>query len=91
VEVIAQNEIQGSNINSSVLDQVEFEGQLFDLSEFLFSDAGEVNINTAYLKIGNDGNISVLNQGMGDAGKLTVNADLIQLENRGSLLGVSNS
>ncbi|BAY83539.1 hypothetical protein NIES267_30280 [Calothrix parasitica NIES-267] len=91
VEVIGENEIQNSNINSSVLAGLEFDGQLLKFSELITSNAGEVNINTAYLKIGNNANISVVNQGMGDAGKLRVNADLTQLENQGSLLAISNS
>ncbi len=91
VEVIDGDKLQAANINSSVFRERTVIGQLLGLPEVPAGDAGNVTVNTPYLKVSNYGAITVRNVGTGVAGTLKVNADLVQLDSTGEFAASSNS
>ncbi len=91
VEVTDGDELQAANINSSVFRERTVIGQLLGLPEVPAGDAGNVTVNTPYLKVSNYGAITVRNVGTGVAGTLKVNADLVQLDSTGEFAASSNS
>ncbi len=91
VEVTGGDELQSANINSSVFRERTIIGQLFGLPEVPAGDAGNITLNTPYLKVSDRGAITVRNVGTGNAGTLKVNADLVQLASRGEFAASSNS
>ncbi len=90
VEIDGGNERRGSNINSSVLPQLQLIGRL-GLPMVPAGNAGNVTVNTPYLKLSDYGSITVRNEGTGNAGTLKINADLIKLKNQAGLAARSNS
>ncbi|AFY54830.1 filamentous hemagglutinin family N-terminal domain protein [Rivularia sp. PCC 7116] len=91
IEVAGGNEIQAANINSSVLPQLAFIGKFPGLPQVPTGDAGNVTVNTPYLKLSDFGSITTRNAGTGNAGRLKVNADLIKIENQAGFAARSNS
>ncbi|AFY54831.1 filamentous hemagglutinin family N-terminal domain protein [Rivularia sp. PCC 7116] len=91
LEISGGKQMRGSNINSAVLSLPEFYRQLLTQPHATTGNAGNVTINTPRLKISDDSSILVRNAGTGNAGKLAITADLIQLENQGELVARSNS
>lgn len=57
----------------------------FRLPEMPSGDAGTIAINTPVLKIADQGEISVVNQGTGNPGQILINADTIMLNSQGSI------
>ena len=55
-------------------------GKIFNLPPIPSGDSGSVTINTSRLKLTDEGRISALNQGTGDAGELKIFANNITLE-----------
>ncbi len=84
VQIVTGDESVPSNINSSVLPSSA-------VPDVPTGDAGNITVNTPYLKLSDYGTLSVSNTVVGNAGTLTVNADLIQLENKANLTAFSNS
>ncbi|AFY54829.1 filamentous hemagglutinin family N-terminal domain protein [Rivularia sp. PCC 7116] len=91
VEIVSGDESVPSNINSSVLRESRVVGEFLELPDLPSGDAGNITVNTPYLKLSDYGTLSVSNAVIGNAGTLTVNADLIQLENKANLTAFSNS
>ncbi|WP_196517494.1 two-partner secretion domain-containing protein [Nostoc sp. WHI] len=77
-------EISGS-INSSASIAIQTAQRLFGSPPVPSGASGEVIINTEKLNIFNGGRISVRNQGSGDAGKININANNIEIANEGGV------
>ncbi len=91
IETTGGNEIQAANINSSVLSDSSPLAQLLGLPLLPSGNAGDITLNTPYLKLSDYGGVSVRNAGKGNAGTLKINADLIKIENQAGLAARSNS
>ena len=91
VKLNGTDALAAPRMSSSVVPELTSLGKLLGLPKVPTGNAGNVTINTPYLQVSGYGNISVLNQGTGDAGTLKVNADLVQLENVSRLVARSNS
>ncbi|MGB3653729.1 MAG: filamentous hemagglutinin N-terminal domain-containing protein [Rivularia sp. (in: cyanobacteria)] len=91
IEVTGGDELQNANINSSVFRERTGIGQLFRLPEVPTGEAGNITLNTPYLKVSDRASVTVRNAGTGNAGTLKVNADLVQLASRGEFAASSNS
>ncbi|MGB6296974.1 MAG: S-layer family protein [Rivularia sp. (in: cyanobacteria)] len=91
IEVTGGDELQTANINSSVFRERTVIGKLLGLPEVPTGDAGNIILNTPYIKVSDRGAITVRNVGTGNAGTLKVNADLVQLASRGEFAASSNS
>ncbi|MEH2066320.1 MAG: S-layer family protein [Nostoc sp.] len=59
--------------------------QLFGLPDVITGNTGKFTLNTQRLQITDGAIVGVDHQGIGDAGKLEINADSIRLDNGGSL------
>jgi filamentous hemagglutinin family protein len=92
---------EGGNILINSSDYVKISGIsldngrpsiLFTSSEVGSSgQAGNINVNTNYLKVSDGAAISVSSEGTGAAGNLEINAQSIQLENQGLLSAQTTS
>ncbi|MDY6902594.1 MAG: S-layer family protein, partial [Cyanobacteriota bacterium] len=91
VEMSNGNETRTSNLNSSVLIESELTRQLLNLPEVPAGEAGNVTISTPYLQVSDYGFIGVSNLGSGNAGRLKVNANLVQLKDKSTLRVNNNS
>lgn len=74
-----------SSISSTIFAQTEPVQEAFNqldlnLSENITGNSGNVNIQTPNLKISNNASIAVLNQGTGDAGNLSIDAEVVALD-----------
>ncbi len=56
-----------------------------------FANAGRITLNTPVLTVSNAGIVLIENQGLGNAGSLTVNAQRLQLDAGGSILASTRS
>jgi filamentous hemagglutinin family protein len=93
IEISGQ--IPGTNTSSLISSGVNIEDeisrQIFRLPLVPTGGAGNVNITTEVLKITDRAEVSVVNEGLGDAGKLQINANSIVLNNQGSLSAATKS
>ncbi len=89
-----EGEGNAGKINIVAQDMVSIDGASSDglpstieskVEENAVGDAGNVDITTRSLFITNDGELSSSSKGNGAAGNLTVNANLISLDNRGKI------
>lgn len=76
---------KNSNISSSAIAASSRTQQLFGSPSIPTGNSGDVTINTLNLNISNHGSINVLNEGLGDAGKLQINAPFINLTDQGAI------
>ncbi len=91
IEIAGGDETQAANINSSVLsDSSPFAG-LLKLPEVPTGNAGNVTVNTPFLKVSDYGSIGVRNAGMGNAGSLKMNSTDVILDNQSSLTAVASN
>ncbi len=74
-----------SNINSSATVLPKQVRQLLNLPSLPSGASGDVTIKTPNLSITNGAEVSVTNQGTGDAGRLYINADFLKLNRQSSL------
>lgn len=63
----------------------------FGVAEIPTGNSGNIVINTPVIELSNGGMLNVRNLGTGDAGSLTVNAESLLLDDRGSITASSNS
>ncbi|MEM6403710.1 MAG: S-layer family protein, partial [Cyanobacteria bacterium P01_D01_bin.116] len=63
----------------------------FELPDKPFGNSGNLIINTPKLKVTDNALISVRNDGFGDGGNLEINAESINLENRGGITAATES
>ena len=80
-----------SSIGSGANIEDEIARRILQLPDLPSGDAGNVTIATGALKITNQAEVSVVNDGLGDAGELRINADSIFLDVRGSILADTES
>ncbi|MGL6338705.1 MAG: filamentous hemagglutinin N-terminal domain-containing protein, partial [Waterburya sp.] len=95
--------VQGTNEKLIVTDNTQSyirtssqtstpEGQdRLNLPEVPISQSGNLTINTPKLTIFNEGTVSVENEGIGDAGTLSINAEDINLDSTGSISATAAS
>lgn len=93
IEISGQ--IPGTNtpslISSGVNIEDEISRQLFRLPSIPTGDSGSVNIATEVFNITDGAEVSVVNEGLGDAGRLQINANSILLDNQGNLSAATKS
>jgi large exoprotein involved in heme utilization and adhesion len=80
-----------SMISSGANIEDEIARQLFQLPDTPSGDAGSVLITTEDLQITDGGEISVINSGLGDGGRLEINAERISLDDRGTITAATQS
>ena len=92
IEISSQTEAFPSAISSAVTARgdAEFRIQL-GISEIPGGSSGNIDINTPSLQIVRGGEVSVENEGTGDAGTLTINSKKIDLNSDGSITATSAS
>ncbi len=80
-----------SLISSGANIEDEIARQIFRLPLIPSGNAGNVTINTGVLKITDRAEVSVVNNGLGDAGTLQVDANSISLDLQGSISAATQS
>ncbi len=80
-----------SLISSGANVEDEITRQIFRLPPIPSGDAESVTIETGVLKITDGAEVSVVNEGSGDAGTLQINTDLISLERQGTISAATQS
>lgn len=65
--------------------------KIFGLPDQPSGDSGDVTINTPYLRVTDGNQVTVRNDGTGQAGTLTINADSILLDNQGGITASTNT
>ncbi len=65
--------------------------RILELPNIPQGNAGNVTINTPFLSIIGEARVSVQNQGIGNGGILRLNADLLSLDNKGSIIANTKS
>ncbi|WP_019506299.1 filamentous hemagglutinin N-terminal domain-containing protein [Pleurocapsa sp. PCC 7319] len=80
-----------SLISSGANIEDELAQQILRLPALPSGNAGNVTIKTGVLKITDRAEVSVVNEGLGDAGTLEIDADSIMLDNQGSLSAATRS
>jgi filamentous hemagglutinin family protein len=91
VKLNGGNAIKVPRISSSVVPESSISLKFLGLPKVPTGNAGNITINTPDLKVSDYGYISVRNDGIGNAGTLRINADLVQLENNSRLFAPNNS
>ncbi|MEM9218100.1 MAG: S-layer family protein [Cyanobacteria bacterium P01_F01_bin.150] len=79
-----------SNISSSAIISEEVR-QALGITGQPSGNAGNVQLNTPQLRVTNRGNVSVGNDGLGDGGRLDINADELVLDRNGAITALSTS
>ncbi|MBE9037015.1 two-partner secretion domain-containing protein [aff. Roholtiella sp. LEGE 12411] len=92
IDINASNvEVSGSVQSSAVKASTDTQ-KVFGAPPVPSGSPGEVNINTGTLRIANGGQVSVTNEGTStDAGKLTIHARSITLDNKSSITAATAS
>lgn len=80
-----------SRISSGANIEDEIAQQIFQLPEIPSGDAGSVIVATEDLQITDRGEISVINSGLGDGGRLEISADTISLDRQGVITAATQS
>ncbi|MBD2254138.1 beta strand repeat-containing protein [Nostoc parmelioides] len=81
----------GSNISSTVsFLSADYYTQLLNLSEIPRGSSGQVSVNTPILKISDEARINTGNYGIGNAGALNINTEMVEL-NKGFLASFTAS
>jgi filamentous hemagglutinin family protein len=87
---------EGGSLNINASQSIEIDGVFEDIRSGIYAPSegtgasGNLRIDTDRLQIRNSGSVNVKNLGQKDAGNITVNARLIQLDNKGELIATSN-
>jgi len=82
--------INPSLITSAALEVAASLQQALNLPPLPSGESGNVTINTSQLKIDQGAQVTVRNDGLGDAGILEVNANSISLDNQGSITAATS-
>ncbi|MBD2451176.1 S-layer family protein [Nostoc sp. FACHB-152] len=85
------NNMLSSSIGSNALQLDAVTRATYGLPEFPSGNAGGVTIMTPLLRVTNQGDIGVKNEGTGNAGNFEVHADSILLNNRGTISAATQS
>ncbi len=90
IEIIGKND-QTTRLQSSVTLTSEAGRKFLGIPEIPEAKAGDITITTPVLKLSNGAFIGVENQGIGDGGKVTINADNLIVEDTGRITAAAES
>ncbi|MBN3962599.1 S-layer family protein [Nostoc sp. NMS8] len=91
IAISGQGRASNSSINASTLRPDPLLRQRFGLPDILTANAGTVSITTPKLTLTDSGTVSVTSQGSGNGGNININADTIQLKDRGFIQAQTES
>ncbi|MEH2421371.1 MAG: S-layer family protein [Nostoc sp.] len=91
IAISGQGQTNHSSINASSIRLDPSLRQRFGLPDMLTANAGTVSITTPNLTLTNGGTVSVTTQGSGNGGNININADTIQLKNKGFIQAQTES
>ncbi|MEH2299040.1 MAG: S-layer family protein [Nostoc sp.] len=91
IAISGQGQTNNSSINASSIRLDPSLRQRFGLPDMLTANAGTVSITTPNLTLTDGGTVSVTNQGSGNGGNININADTIQLKNKGFIQAQTES
>ncbi|MEH2334431.1 S-layer family protein [Nostoc sp.] len=91
IAISGQSQTNNSSINASSIRLDPSLRQRFGLPDMLTANAGTVSITTPNLTLTDGGTVSVTNQGSGNGGNININADTIQLKNKGFIQAQTES
>ena len=91
IAISGQGQTNNSSINASSIRLDPSLRQRFGLPDMLIANAGTVSITTPNLRLTDGGTVSVTNQGSGNGGNININADTIQLKNKGFIQAQTES
>ncbi|MEH1820007.1 MAG: S-layer family protein [Nostoc sp.] len=91
IAISGQGRASNSSINASSLRPDPLLRQRFGLPDILTANAGTVSITTPKLTLTDSGTVSVTSQGRGNGGNININADTIQLKDRGFIQAQTES
>lgn len=80
-----------SQISSSGSIEDELTRQFFGLPDIPTGDSGSVTINTGQLSVTDKALVSARNEGLGNAGNISINADSIYLNNAGGITATTQA
>ena len=91
IAISGRGQTNNSSINASSIRLDPSLRQRFGLPDMLTANAGTVSITTPNLTLTDGGTVSVTNQGSGNGGNININADTIQLKNKGFIQAQTES
>ncbi|WP_375468979.1 filamentous hemagglutinin N-terminal domain-containing protein [uncultured Nostoc sp.] len=91
IAISGQGQTNNSSINASSIRLDPSLRQRFGLPDMLTANAGTVSITTPNLTLTDGGTVSVTNQGSGNGGNININANTIQLKNKGFIQAQTES
>ena len=91
IAISGQGQTNNSSINASSIRLDPSLRQRFGLPDMLTANAGTVSITTPNLTLTDGGTVSVTSQGSGNGGNININADTIQLKNKGFIQAQTES
>ena len=90
-KLLSENQTISSTITSSAILLDPLSLKILGLPPIVTGRAGSVTIETAKLLVDKKGEVSVRNDGTGDAGTLEINANSINLDNQGGITATTAS
>ncbi|MEH2450668.1 S-layer family protein [Nostoc sp.] len=91
IAISGKGQTNNSSINASSIRLDPSLRARFGLPDMLTANAGTVSITTPNLTLTDGGTVSVTNQGSGNGGNININADSIQLKNKGFIQAQTES
>ncbi|MEH2276495.1 MAG: S-layer family protein [Nostoc sp.] len=91
IAISGRGQTNNSSINASSIRLDPSLRQRFGLPDMLTANAGTVSISTPNLTLTDGGTVSVTSQGSGNGGNININADTIQLKNKGFIQAQTES
>ena len=91
ITVSDRGRANNSSINASSIRPDPRVRERFGLPDILTANAGTVSITTPNLTLTDGGTVSVTSQGSGNGGNININADTIQLKNKGFIQAQTES
>ena len=91
IAISGKGQTNNSSINASSIRLDPSLRQRFGLPDMLTANAGTVSITTPNLTLTDGGTVSVTTQGSGNGGNININADTIQLKNKGFIQAQTES
>ena len=91
IAITGRGQTNNSSINASSIRLDPSLRQRFGLPDMLTANAGTVSITTPNLTLTDGGTVSVTTQGSGNGGNININADTIQLKNKGFIQAQTES
>ena len=91
IEIIGANQLGNSRLTTIVQAANDSTRKIFGLPEVPTGNAGNININTPILNVGQNGSISAENLEIGDGGTLTISADNLKLDESANITAAAES